>query len=386
MPAFSRQEMMRRIDALRGRLQQDNVAVALLHTADNVFYVTGVPLLSGWGRPLWAILPAEGRSALCGAAIQQENMHENSSFDEIVVYGDDENPVQASLRLCARLIARSNSGRLRIGLEEQLLPTGLLRALQGYFTEAEFVEIGPWLEDLRLVKSDEELRWLELAADLAKIGADAFLEAMQDNATELSVAGHAVAAANKAMGALCANGLTSSHAYAQFGKNTLVPHLHPTSRRLARGDVVSLNMFPVVWGYSAELVRTFVYGEPTAQLRKICRAVGEAQQAGIKAVKPGVAMAEIDEAIRETLRRHDLAKYVRHGSGHAGGIMIGAAGREEKGELRSYNMTRFQPNMSTSVEPGVYVPGVGGFRQSDMLIVTTSGARCVTDFPHEIGF
>lgn len=378
--------MMRRIDLFRGRLQQNNVALALLHTADNVFYVSGVPLLSEWGRPLWALLPAAGRSALCGAAIQQENMHENSSFDEIFLYGDDEDPVQASVRLCAQFMARSSSKRLRIGLEEQLLPTRLFRALQGHFPEAEFVEIGPWLEDMRLIKSDEELRWLELGAELAKIGADAFLEAMQDNATELAVASHAVAATNKAMGALCANGLASTHAYAQFGKNTLVPHLHPTSRRLARGDVVSLNVFPVVWGYCAELVRTFVYGEPTEQLRKICQAVDEAQTAGIDAVKPGVAMAEIDKATREALRRHDLVKYVRHGSGHADGIMIGAAGREAKGELRSYNMTRFQPNMSTSVEPGVYLPGVGGFRQSDMLIVTASGARCVTDFPHEIGF
>jgi Xaa-Pro aminopeptidase len=386
MPAFSKHEMTRRIDALRKKLGENNVDVAFLHTADNVFYMSGVPLLSEWGRPMWAILPASGKSAVCGAAIEQENIQEHSSFDEALVYGDDENVVQASLKLCADFIARRGSAKIRIGIEEALLPVGLFRALQSRFPEAAFVEIGPWLEELRLIKSNEEIALLDLGASLAKIGADAFLEAMQDNVTELAVASHAVAAVNKAMGALSINGLSSTYVYAQFGDHTMVPHLHPTSRRLMRGDLVSLNVFPVVWGYCAELERTFVYGDPTPQIRRPLDAVNEAFDAGKAALKPGAVMADIDRLTRDILQKYDLVKYIRHGTGHAHGIMIGAASREEKGELRLYNRTRLLPNMANSVEPGVYIPGLGGFRHSDVLIVTESGARCITDFPRDIGF
>ena len=102
--------------------------------------------------------------------------------------------------------------------------------------------------------------------------------------------------------------------------------------------------------------------------------------------KPGAVMADIDRLTRDILQKYDLVKYIRHGTGHAHGIMIGAASREEKGELRLYNRTRLLPNMANSVEPGVYIPGLGGFRHSDVLIVTERGARCITDFPRDIGF
>jgi Xaa-Pro aminopeptidase len=384
MPAFTATEMTRRISALKQALAADDVDVAFLNSADNVFYMSGVPLLSEWGRPMWAILPPNGRSAVCGAAIERENIEKHSSFDEVLTYGDDENVVAASLKLCADFIARSFSGRIRLGIEADIIPLGIYRELQARFPQAEFVEIGPLVSQLRLVKSDEELRLLETGSTLAKIGADAFLDALHDGVTELSVAAHALAEVEKAMGALTDNGLTSSYVYAQFADNTMVPHLHPTSRRLRRGDLVSLNIFPVLWGYCAELERTFVFGSPSKAQQDPLDAVNEAFDAGKAALKPGVVMADIDHLTRGILERHGLDQYIRHGTGHAHGIMIGAASREEKGELRAYNQTRLLPNMANSVEPGVYIPGLGGFRHSDVLLVTETGARTVTDFPRDI--
>ena len=104
--------------------------------------------------------------------------------------------------------------------------------------------------------------------------------------------------------------------------------------------------------------------------------------------RPHMYRQDLDEQLTDILsllEKYDLAKYIRHGTGHAHGIMIGSAGREEKGELRIYNKTLLAPNMANSVEPGVYIPGVGGFRHSDVLIVTETGARCITDFPRDIG-
>lgn len=384
MPAFTATEMNRRISALRKLLADNKVDVAFLNSADNVFYMTGVPLLSEWGRPMWAILPPAGKSAVCGAAIEKENIEQHSSFDEVLTYGDDDNVVAASLKLCSDFIAKSFSGKTRIGIEADIIPLGIYKELQSRFPQAEFVEIGHLVSQLRLIKSDEELHLLEVGATLAKIGADAFLNALHDGVTELAVAAHALAEVDKAMGALSGNGLSSSYVYAQFGDNTMIPHLHPTSRRLKRGDLVSLNIFPVLWGYCAELERTFVFGNATKAQQGPLDAVNEAFDAGKEALKPGVVMADIDHLTRDVLKRHKLDQYIRHGTGHAHGIMIGAASREEKGELRSYNQTKLLPNMANSVEPGVYIPGIGGFRHSDVLLLTETGSRTITDFPRDI--
>lgn len=386
MKVFSDSEMAGRQERLRKELAARDVDVALIHTADNVFYISGVPLLSEWGRPMWAVVGRDDASAVCGAAIELENMQDHSALAEVLSYGDDANVVEASLRLCVSFIARLGKKKPRIGIEEDLMPVGIHRTLRSAFKDAEFVEIGDALSAMRLIKSQEEIALLELGGALAKIGADAFLNALAENVTELTVAARAVEAVNSALGALSLNGLTSTYAYAQFGRNTLTPHLHPTSRRLKRGDLVALNIFPVIWGYCAELERTFVFGEPdTAQARPL-EAVTEAYFVGVDALKPGTPMRDVDHVTREVLRKYELTDFIRHGTGHAHGIMIGAASREEKGELRSYNPTPLQENMANSVEPGVYLPDIGGFRHSDVYILTADGARCVTEFPLRIGF
>jgi Xaa-Pro aminopeptidase len=97
-------------------------------------------------------------------------------------------------------------------------------------------------------------------------------------------------------------------------------------------------------------------------------------------VSPGVVMGDIDKAARKRLTELGYGDYIRHGTGHAHGIMIGQTSREEFGELREYNRRAFEVGMASSVEPGIFLPGLGAFRHSDVLVVTDRGAECVTDF------
>jgi len=385
MPIFSPAEMKRRLDNVRSGIAERQLDGCFVHTADNVYYATGVPLLSEWGRPMWMVMRANGESATCGAMIEVENMSSSSATSEILPYDDDENVIEAALRQCARFLASPKRPQ-RIGVELDAIPHGLHQRLIDHLSGTELVDIGDLFEELRLIKSAEELDILELAGNVAKIGADAFLEALHENATELSVAAHAVHAMDKALGALSGNAATSTYAYAQFGRHTLTPHLHPTTRRLKHGDVVGLNVFPVVWGYCAELERTLVFGPMSTEARQAMDAVNEARDAGIEALRPGVRANEVDRAAREVLERHGYGERIRHGTGHAHGIMIGAAGREEPGELRIYNDRRLEPGMANSVEPGVYLPEFAGFRHSDVFFITESGSRCITQFPRDITY
>jgi Xaa-Pro aminopeptidase len=381
MPIFTRQEMDRRVRAFCGGLAARAIDVAFLHTPDNVYYMSGVPLLSAWGRPMWMVVGQNGPATLVGAMIEQENMEAYSWVEDVRAYDDSENVWQASLRLALDFIEGRGAAPARIGLERNLLTIGVYEVIQAAFPEATLVEVGDLLGELRIIKSEEELRLLRLGGEIARIGANAFLEALGDNVTELAVAASAVAEMDRALGALYPEGGTSTYAYCQAADHTMIPHFHPTGRRLRRGNLIGLNVFPVIWGYCMELERTFVYGEPSEAQRRALDATNDAFATCKAALRPGARMSDVDLLGREVLRRHGYDRYVRHGTGHPHGIMIGAAGREEGGELRAYNQGFIKPQMVNSVEPGIYIPGLGGFRHSDVMIVTGDGAVCATDFP-----
>lgn len=384
MGIFSDQEMVRRTERFREELSGLGADAAILHTADSAYYLSGLPLLSAWGRPVIAILTASGAATLIAPLIEKENAERFSWIADVRCYADAENVQAAAVGAMAGFLREVRIATGRIGIEEEYLPGGLRRLLGEALPGAAFVDISPAMDRLRLVKSDEELPLLRLGGKIASVGAQAFLEATGEGVTELEVASHAVHEMNRALAREYPEGGSSTYAYCQSGLHTLTPHLHPTGRRLRRGEVVGLNVFPVIWGYCMELERTFVLGEPAAEQRRALEAVNAAFDAGKAAIRPGASAAEIDRLTRRILEDHGFGSFLRHGTGHAHGIMIGAASREELGELRTYNRQPLRPGMVSSVEPGVYLPDLGGFRHSDVLIVTRTGAEVITDFPRDI--
>jgi len=387
MGIFTGTEMKRRQDAFARALASLRLDVAILHTADSLFYLSGIPLLSPWGRPMWMVFGASGASALIGSKGEKVNNERNGFVKEVLAYGDEDKSLAGCLRLACDNLRHTVPHAKRIGLELGLMPFGTYEALRQEFPDVTFVEIGDALGELRIVKSNEELELLELGGVIAKIGANAFIKALTLNTTELAVVAHAVGEMDRALGALRPDALTSTFAYCHFGDHSLTPHLHATGRRLRHGDVVALNVFPVISGYLMELERTLIFGEPTDAQQKAFDAVNTAFRAAKKAVRPGAKSSEVDAVARDILRERGYMQYVRSGTGHAHGIMIGAAGREELGELRSYNHKPLEPNMICSIEPAIYVPELGGgFRHSDVLIVTENGARCITEFPTAFAF
>jgi Xaa-Pro aminopeptidase len=223
-----------------------------------------------------------------------------------------------------------------------------------------------------------------LGGRIAQVGARAFLDVVREGVTELEVAAHAVHEMNRALARERPNSATSTYAYCHSGEHSLTPHLHPTDRRLRGGEVVGLNVFPVIWGYCMELERTFVLGEPTGEQKLALEAVNAAFEVGKMAVRPGAVAGDIDRLTRRILEDAGYGAFIRHGAGHAHGIMMGAASREEAGELRLYSREVLRPGMVNSVEPGIYLPELGGFRHSDVLAVTASGSELLTEFPRDL--
>jgi Xaa-Pro aminopeptidase len=134
----------------------------------------------------------------------------------------------------------------------------------------------------------------------------------------------------------------------------------------------------MVDGYHSDMTRTFVVGEPTDEQDRMLTAVREAQAAGAAAAGPGVSTRAVDDRCREVLAEHGLADLFHHGTGHGVGLVIHESpmlGKTSTGEL--------EPGNVITVEPGVYVAGLGGVRVEDTLVVTTDGARPLTAFPKD---
>ena len=386
MSIFSDAEMRSRAERLRLWLANHKMDAAILHTADHVYYIGGVPLLSEWGRSMALVLSQNGDATLIEAAIEHENAARNSWITDLRSYRDEEPAYDAVLQSAVDFLKAHRLERSTIGIELETIPFHLHGRLTERLPHARFADVTPGLREMRLVKSAEELALLRLGGDIARIGANAFLDALHENVTELEVTSYAVREMDRALAALLPIAHSSTYAYCHSGAHTLTPHLHPTGKYIRRSEVIALNVFPVISGYVMELERTFVFGEPNKDQRRALDAVNEAFDAGKAAIRPGRRANEIDRVTRDILEKHGYADHIWHGTGHGHGIMIGSAGREESGELRSYNETVLRAGMVNSVEPGVYVQGLGGFRHSDVLAITDEGYEDLSKFPRDVLF
>jgi Xaa-Pro aminopeptidase len=167
------------------------------------------------------------------------------------------------------------------------------------------------------------------------------------------------------------------------GPNSALPHARPTARRLEPGDSTVLDFGGVYDGYCVDLTRTVQLGAPSLGLERIYEAVAKAHQAAVAAVRPGARPSAIDGAARSVLAEYGLAEAFGHGTGHGIGLEIHEdprIGRETPGVPD----LPVEPGMIFTIEPGAYVPGTGGVRIEDDVLVTVDGCEVLTDAPRSI--
>jgi Xaa-Pro aminopeptidase len=163
------------------------------------------------------------------------------------------------------------------------------------------------------------------------------------------------------------------------GERSALPHAHPTSRPIQPNQLLLVDMGATVAGYASDMTRTHVVGKPTAEARRMHKAVLESQLAAIDSIRPGVSCASVDRAARSVLRAHRLNDLFIHSTGHGLGLEIHEAprlGRKERAKL--------EPGMAITIEPGVYAEGLAGVRIEDTVVVTSSGCEVLTPTGKEL--
>ena len=219
------------------------------------------------------------------------------------------------------------------------------------------------VEKLRTVKSPEEIDWIRQAVGLNELVFQETYQNLIPGKTEREVA-IAIESAMMLKGAECPAFPTIVAA----GPNAAVPHAVPTDRAIKKGETVIIDMGLKLNGYCSDMTRTVVLGKPDSRIKETIRLVRKAQQAALKTIKAGITAREADRAARKIIADAGFGNCFGHGLGHGVGLAV-----HEPPSLNRIRRNKLRPGMVVTVEPGIYLPGWGGVRLENMVVVEEGG-------------
>ena len=284
---------------------------------------------------------------------------------EIVAYARQEEAAQQLQEIAARHTIR------RIGFDESAMLYTTYQWLCATLPEVELAKVGPLISDLRLIKDEAEIALLRRAQ---AITVAAFVEVsarIVAGMTERDVAWEL----EKAVRAHGGEGLGFS-TIVGAGENGARPHHTVTDRPIRAGEPVVIDMGARYEGYSGDLTRTIVVGEPDDQFRRIYDVVLRAMRHAEEVARPGMTSGDLDAAARGVIAEAGYGDAFLHGLGHGIGLQV-----HEAPSARKEGTDVFAAGMSLTIEPGVYLPDWGGVRIEDLVVFTPTGIINLTDAP-----
>ena len=377
-PTFSADEMNRRLSALRAHMAEKQIDACLFTSYHNINYFSDF-LYCSFGRNYGLVVTQESQTTI--SANIDAGQPWRRTFGDNLVYTDwhRDNYFVAVKQLI--------QDGWRVGIEFDHISVENLRKLQGALPTAELIDVSKPTMRMRMVKSDEEIAWIRESARIADIGGAACVEAIAVGVPEYEVALHATQAMVREIGQNQPHvELMDTWTWFQSGINTDGAHNPVTSRRIERGDILSLNCFPMPAGYYTALERTLFAEECSDAHLRLWNINAEVHGAGIALIKPGVRCCDIAAELNTIYERHGLLQNRTFGYGHSFGVLCHYYGREAGLELREDVPTVLEPNMVVSMEPMIMIPegepGAGGYREHDILVVTEDDAEDITGFPY----
>jgi len=347
-------EFERRREAVSSRLAERKLDALLVSFSANLRYLSGFTGSNG------NLLVLPGRTILFTDPRYQFQAPQEVTCEVRVAKGPLVRDVVAVIR---KLQLR------RIGYEPPRMTCDWFESLNAQLPmKAALTPVTGWIEELRAMKSAAEIelirrsvetnsRAFEQAASRVRVGLRE-----QDFAAELEYRMRRLGAEKPAFETIVAGGVRSA-----------LPHAQPTAARLESGGLVVVDMGAMCNGYCSDMTRMLFLGSPTPKVKRMYRAVQEAQQAAIDAVREGVSTAHVDREARRVLKSYGLEQAFIHSTGHGLGLEI-----HEPPRIGRRDKQRLKAGMAITIEPGVYLEDFGGIRIEDTVVVTSSGCQILT--------
>lgn len=379
---FSAPEMQRRLDAVRGYMASESIDAALFSSYHCINYYSDF-LYCQFGRR-YGLLVDHNISTSISAGIDGGQPWRRTYGGKNITYTDwqKDNYFQA--------IRKLTGGVKRLGIEFDHINIDTLNLLKSEFPNMEFVDIAAASMRLRMIKSAEEIAHIEKMTRIADIGGAACVEAIGVGVPEHEVALHSTATMVREIAKVWPDGeLLDTWTWFQSGLNTDGAHNPVTSRKIERGDILSLNCFPMVAGYYVALERTLFAEEASDEHIRMWNVNCAVHDRGKELLVPGAKCSDIAKELNEMYEAENLLQYRSFGYGHSFGVLCHYYGREAGLELREDCDTVLEPGMVISMEPMItipdHLPGAGGYREHDILVISddnNQGNRNITGFAY----
>ena len=355
-----------RVQAARKLLEEKGLDAAFIASPANIRYLSGFA-----GTDSYLYLSSKRQVILTDSRYTLQAEEEGKDCEVRTIKGERVYGV-----LLKELLEEDKVKRL--GFEDGVMTWQFVKKLQeaagDKWGEERWVPLGEELSLLRAVKDEGEI---EKLARAEQIGDEAFsyiLTQIKPGITELEIAAKleyymkSHGAQEKGFDTIAASGLHSA-----------MPHAVPSEKVLEKGDFLTLDFGCKYQGYCSDMTRTVVIGKANEKQKEIYKIVLEAQEADLAGLRAGMTGAEGDALARKVIEEAGCGDYFGHGLGHSVGLEI-----HEKPALSPKDQTILRPGIIETVEPGIYIPGLGGVRIEDMTVITENGIKNLTSSPKEL--
>ncbi len=265
-------------------------------------------------------------------------------------------------------------GVRRLAFDKEHVTVAELDKFRERFSEVEMIPVSGWVEEQRMVKTSDEVALIEKAQDIADDAFALLTDSIRIGASEIDLALEFEFTMRKMGSAGVAFPLI-----VVTGERSSLPHGVPSQKKIEDGDFITFDFGAAYQGYVSDETRTFIVGHASKKHEEIYNVVLEAQMAALEAVKPGASGIEVDAVARKIIEDAGYGPNFGHGLGHGVGLVV-----HEGPRLSKKSTDILVPGNIVTVEPGIYVPGFGGCRIEDLVLVTETGCRILSHSPKEL--
>lgn len=386
--AIPKEEFLHRQAALIKRMNESEIDCAILFSVTDIFYLTGFHFIPT-ERPMGLLIDPAGRTHMFVPALEHEHTELHAYVDKVHSYPEYPG-IRHPMEYLKDVLMEYQFAGKNVGIDADGYgsPMGYRGPRISEILDASFVSLGGWIQEARFIKSaneieliKESLRWSHLAhrllQDYSKLGVDALeIESRASQEASLMML-KALGQGFKSYGGYGSSALAIFRG--QVGPMSALPHAVTQSIILKKGDTLVTGADATVFGYHSELERTMFVQEVSKEQEKYFHLMVEAQNVAFRTIRPGIPASEVEKEVQRYFQESGVTSLTRHHTGHAIGLLNHEAPFFDLGD-----QTILQPGMIFSVEPGIYVEGLGGFRHSETILVTETGMDMLTYYPRDL--
>lgn len=345
---------VQRVKAIRMKLIESAKTALLIHSYENYRYLSGFT-----GSNAYLLITQDHAVLLTDPRYGQQAFEQAPHFD-VIVYEQDR--ITAIHQQLERLQVE------RVGIEAEHMSVAFYKELQETITTHRFYRLTDEIAQLRKIKDAKEIALIRQAVHISDQSFTDLLPILRPGMSEREVLAELeylkmkYGSERPAFGTIVA-----------AGERSALPHATPTDHQLAVNDILLIDYGVTFEGYMSDMTRTIWLGEPSKQLQELYEYVTIALEESIAAIRPGMTGHELDRVARDVFVDAGLEQYSLRGLGHGVGLEI-----HEKPRLALHSEEVLEENMIVTIEPGLYLPGIGGVRIEDMVVLTKDGCDVLT--------